>query len=288
MAGAVRRTLLPLAGPLDLEATLFSGQDFRWEREGEGFAGWLGDAPVLLRPREGYLEAFSPLPEGEAVARLRRLFRWDDRGEEVRGVLASDPLLARALARWPGLRLLHLEPWPALASFICSAHAHLPRITRMVRALSSALGEPVEFLGRVRWRFPTPHALARAGEGALRSLGLGFRAKALGRTARLLAQEAVSLEALALLPTPLLRRRLLALPGVGEKVADCVLLLGFGRTEAFPIDRWVRRALVEGYALPPPHTYRRLQGWARERWGVWAGYAQLYLFHAWRTGCVLY
>lgn len=286
MAGGITRVILPLLVPIDLETTLCNGQDFRWKREGEGYVGWLGDVPAFLRVVQGNLEVLSPLPE-EAHARVRRLFRLDDDQEAVQSVLARDPLVASAMRRWPGLRLLRLEPWPTLASFICTAHANIPRITRMVEALAQALGEPVDFRGKRRWRFPSPQAVAQAGEHGLRSLGLGFRAKYLWGTACLLAQGKVDLDALAHLPTEDLRQHLMALPGVGEKVADCVLLLGFGRTEAFPIDRWVRRALIEWYHLPAPHTYCRLRAWAQERWEKWAGYAQLYLFHSRRHAHLL-
>ncbi|GBD10648.1 DNA-3-methyladenine glycosylase [bacterium HR23] len=283
MAQGLTCIRVPLDTPLDLEATLFSGQDFRWDREGDGYVGWLGDAPVLLQRAPSGLVALTSLPEGEAHARLRRFLRLDDDLDAIRTALAGDGVLARCMASWPGLRLVRLEPWPALAFFLCSQHAPIPRITRMLNALAQALGEPVVFLGRERWRFPTPTAIAGAGPERLAALRLGYRAEYLWRTACLLAQGRAHLDVLASLPTEEARRRLLALPGVGEKVADCVLLLGFGRTDAFPVDRWVRRALVEWYGLPPPYTERRLRAWAQERWGSLAGYAQLYLFHHRRT-----
>ncbi|MCS7207428.1 MAG: 8-oxoguanine DNA glycosylase [Dehalococcoidia bacterium] len=283
MACRVTRAVVPLQSPLDLQTTLFSGQDFRWEPEGDGYVGWLGDAPVLLRPVRTALEAHSPLPAEETAARLRCYFRLDDDLQAVHRALAEDGPVAQAMRRWQGLRLLRLDAWHALASYICSAQANIPRITRMVHALARHLGEPVHFMERVLWRFPTPHTIAQAGEGVLRALGLGYRAPHLWQTACQIAQGEVDLAALASLPTEDLRQCLRDLPGVGDKVADCVLLLGYGRTEAFPIDVWVRRALREGYSIPPPHTYRRLREWAVQRWGHYAGYAQLYLFHHWRT-----
>lgn len=282
MALDITQVQIPLSAPLDLDVILFGGQDFRWEREGQWYAGWLGDTPVRLRTGQGHLEVLSPLPQEAACARIRRFFRLEDDWEAIRTALGADAILAQVMAQWPGLRLVHQEPWLTLAYFICSTNTHIPRISRMVEALAQTLGEPLDFQGKCRWRFPPPEAIAQAGEERLRSLGLGYRAPLLWRTACLLAEEAEDLDTLALLATHDLRQRLLALPGVGDKVADLVLLLGFGRTEAFPIDRWVHRALVEWYSIPPPHTYRHLHAWAQERWGPWAGYAQLYLFYAMR------
>ncbi|MFN3974759.1 MAG: DNA-3-methyladenine glycosylase family protein, partial [Dehalococcoidia bacterium] len=214
MADRITRAKLLLTTPLDLATTLFSGQDFRWKQEGDGYVGWLGEAPAFLRIVQGHLEVLSPLPEEEAIAGARRLFRLDDDLQAIQSALAGDPPVARAMGRWPGLRLLRLEPWPTLASFICSARAKIHHITRMVDALSSALGNPVDFLDKRRWRFPSPLALAHAGEARLRTLGLGLRAERLWHTACLVAHGQVDLQGLALLPTEDLRQRLMALPGV--------------------------------------------------------------------------
>ncbi|MBI4338218.1 MAG: 8-oxoguanine DNA glycosylase [Chloroflexi bacterium] len=277
---------LSVTQPLDLAATLFSGQDFRWRHDDAlGSHGVVKDHLVALRQVPGGLEAWSPgLGEKALTSLLRWHFRLDDDLERIHAGLSTDPVLARAVQRHRGLRLLRLEPWPALASFICSSHANISRIAQMVEALATALGRPLQSNALVRHTFPPPALVAEAGEARLRELGLGFRARSLAAAAAVVAGGQLSLEALAGVPLDEARRRLITLPGVGEKVADCVLLLAYEHLDAFPIDRWVRRAVEQWYRVPRGWRYEAVAAWAREHFGPYCGYAQLYIFQAARLG----
>jgi N-glycosylase/DNA lyase len=212
-----------------------------------------------------------------------RYFRLDDDLEAIHKELGVDPVMAQALESFRGLRLLRQEPWECLACFICSVDSNIPRIIGTVERLAQTFGEPIGAAQEIAYAFPTPQAVAEAGEAALRRLGLGFRAPYLWRTARMIAEGEVALAGLRSLPYAEAKRALVTLPGVGEKVADCVLAFSLDKLEAFPIDRWVRRALIEEYLGGHRWTDRALREWAQERFGVLGAYAQQYLFQ-WKRG----
>jgi N-glycosylase/DNA lyase len=169
-----------------------------------------------------------------------------------------------------------------LISFICSSNSNIPRIRGTIERLAGSFGQPVKLGRRRRFTFPAPAALADAGQEALAALGLGYRAGYVARTAVTIADGGLSLDALREESYEEAKRALLELPGVGEKVADCVLLFSLEKLEAFPVDVWVRRGLQGRYPAEGRRQPKALAAWARERFGPWAGYAQQYLFYLWR------
>ena len=276
----VATALLPVSQPLDLAATLQSGQAFRWRPQGDAWSGFIGAELVALRQVAGGVEVRCADAARDTMAEaLWRYLRLDDDLPGICRRLRRDPLLAESVDRHWGLRLLRQNPWECLVAFICSTQSNIPRIARTQEALADALGAQTTLDGIVRHAFPTPEAAAGAGEERLRGLGLGYRAAFVARTAEAVASGAVDLEALRSAPYADARARLMALHGVGEKVADCVLLFSMGKLESFPIDRWVRRAVEESYFNGRTVPYGTLAMWARETFGNVAGYAQQYLFY---------
>lgn len=176
-----------------------------------------------------------------------------------------------------GMRIIRQEPWECVATFITSAMKQVPHIRQISLTLRERYGEPI---GPSLHAYPTPEKLASAGEAELRNAKLGFRAKNLALAARMIANGTVDLRSIRSLPTSEARVELCRLPGVGEKVANCVLLFAYERLEAFPIDVWIERVLRELYFKRKRNvTTRRLREFAAEYFGPFAGYAQQYLFH---------
>ncbi|MBI2855973.1 MAG: hypothetical protein HYX93_03910 [Chloroflexi bacterium] len=274
---------LPIAQPLDLAATLESGQAFRWYRRGEWHYSVIGENLVALRQGLSHLELrSSPSPPEQVEAPLRGYLRLDDDLEAIYARIGTDPVMRRAIATYRGLRLLRQDPWECLVSFICSANSNIPRISATIQTLAQEYGQPLSLGEYVDYTFPTPEMLAEAGETGLRALKMGFRAKYVARAAERVALGEVKLEHLRHLPYQEAKDVLMSLSGVGDKVADCVLLFSLDKLDALPVDRWVRRA-VEGWYLEGARlNYKALRTWAVERWGTDAGYAQQYLFHAMR------
>lgn len=271
---------LPVAG-YDLKATLDGGQAFRWHGVDGAWEGVVQGRWVRLRAVPGGLEAQAAqaVPDWEW---LRHYLALDEDWEAIRATFPPDEPMQRAVAACPGLRLLRQDPWECLASFICSSTKQVVQIQEMVALLSGRLGDPVAVPPghRVEHAFPSPAQVAGAGEAFLRGCKLGFRAPYLLGTARQVAGGRPDLEALRQADLPTAREALMSLPGVGRKIADCVLLFGYGRQQAFPVDVWVERVLRRLYfprarRLAP----RRLRHFSETHFGPWAGYAQQYLFH---------
>ena len=281
--------IIPFAGPLDLTHTLLSGQAFRWVHDGTAgtedgpwFRGVLFDNFVRLRRVPGGVE-FHCGPDDEAALAplVGDYLRLGDDLEAIYRAIGADERIGAAIARYQGMRILRQHPWECLASFICSANSNIPRIAANVQDISTHFGRAIEVDSRVWHCFPTAAKLAEAGEERLRRLGLGFRAKYLAPAARMVADGQVDLFALREAPYEEALEALTALPGVGGKVANCVLLFSLDKLEAFPVDVWIHRALAEWYVggRGKPPSRREMRLWAQERFGPYAGYANQYLFH---------
>lgn len=256
--------------------TLECGQAFRWRREPDGsYRGVIGRYVVHAAQREDTLWL-----EGAPAETLRRYFQLDADLAAIVATFPGDAHMRHAAAWCRGMRLLRQDPWEALASFICSATKRIVQIRQMVAHLCVAFGEPLKDNGRAAFAFPTAAAVARASEAQLRACKLGFRAKHLLGAARMIAAGGVRLETVGGMDYARAVAELTRLPGVGPKVADCALLFGWGRQEAFPLDVWIERALRRLYFRDKRRvTRRRLVEFYRGYFGPWAGYAQQYLFH---------
>jgi len=269
---------LPISGPIDLDLTFSCGQAFRWVPEGDAWRGIVGGAELtvsLLDPSRLEVLVVGEDPGRETLVRYFRLDQNPlshlDHAEELKALPGILPLF--------GLRLLEQDPWETLASFISSAASNIRKISRCVEGLAERWGEPIPGSGRNA--FPSAARLARARERRLRETGLGFRAPYLLQTARRIARTRLSWDSLRLAPYEEARAILCELPGVGPKIADCTLLFGLGRLEAYPVDRWIRRATLELSSIKKARD-EELTRWAA-RFGPGRGYLQQILFHLRRT-----
>jgi N-glycosylase/DNA lyase len=212
------------------------------------------------------------------TATLRRYLGLEYEFSEFVSRFAGDPCIGPALTGWPGLRVLRQDRWECLVAFICSSTSNIPRIKRDVNLIAASFGDRIG-PGPRDFAFPSASRLADAGEARLRELGLGFRAKSVARAAAAVGAGALNLEAASCLPYREALEVLTGLYGVGEKIADCVLAFAFDMPEAFPVDRWVKRALEEWYGLPATLNNEKAAAWARAKFGRDAAYVNQYLFH---------
>lgn len=221
-----------------------------------------------------------PHPEASVAPLLQSYFRLDDDIQAIYAEISQDARVAEMVARYPGLRLLRVEPWECLISFICSANNSIHNIHQNMERLADRYGTPINLDGQVRHTFPTPAQLAEASERELRELALGFRAPYVAQAVRAVLEGRLDLAALVRLPYSEAKARLMECPGIGPKIADCIAVFSLEKLEAFPIDVWIRRALGEWYfpgQKTPPD--RVLLEWAQAHFGRYGGYAQQYLFH---------
>lgn len=266
-----------------LAETLDGGQAFRWSTDKQGtWTGLWSDCLVQLRSSEQRIEWRAPRAIVKRVeAALPRYLGADVAWGELTDSLPwrSDAHLAECVRAFPGLRLLRQPFGETLLGFLCSATKHIVQIKQMMALLAQRHGAPLLPNDAQFHRLPTWTELATAPEKELRACLLGFRARYIHQTAQFLAARPGWLDETERLPYSDAKERLLELPGVGEKVADCVLLFGAGKLEAFPVDVWVLKSLARRYGLegwrPAP-----LAQFGRVHFGPLAGYAQQYLF-AW-------
>ncbi|MGH2398699.1 MAG: DNA-3-methyladenine glycosylase family protein [bacterium] len=265
--------------PYNLARTLRCGQAFGWKVNGATADGFFSGRRVHLQQVGDRI-----VVEGiENAGALRSLWHYLNLDEDLAGIedrLFHDSVLRNALPHTTGIALLRQDPWECLISFIVSAFNNIPKIELSVGRLMHRFGRAAADGGS---HFPRPQALASARMRGLRACALGYRAPYVAAVARLVASGEFDLERLRRLAYPEARRLLLALPGVGEKVADCVLLFGYGKREAFPVDVWVKRAVEEWYFGGRPVSIGQIREFASDRFGEVAGYAQQHLFHYART-----
>lgn len=284
-----------LGQPLDLAATLGSGQAFRWQRDGNTWQGVAGhrvwrlrvDGPALIA------RAWPATDAGCARCFLERYLALDLDWRAVAGrVAAAHPAAAKAVSRFPGLRVIRQDAEETLLSFCAATASNVPRIARNVRLMSRLFGGPLAVVGGARHHdFPVARALAGAPRGVLASdCNLAYRADHVQRVAAEVDRRGADwLAHLRAAPYAEARAELDSLPHIGPKLADCICLIGLGHWEAVPVDThiWAISRDLFGDAIRTrtltAATYRVIGERWREVFGDLAGVAQQWLFHARRV-----
>ncbi len=275
--------------PFYLDVTLCCGQVFRWVKVGEWWYGVAGNRVFKVSQVEGKLK-YANVDEKF----LEHYFSMDMDLQKIVESVNKDAHIRRALREYWGLRLIRQEPWECLISYICATYKSIPAIKHMLNNLAQKFGKKVVFDGCNFYTFPEPEKLAGATEKILAECGLGYRAKYVLATSKCICSGDFNLEAVRKLSYVEAKKKLMELPGVGAKVADCILLFSLGKLEAFPVDVWVKRVILNHYADKLPQgfaqklqsreslssrDYERLNAWGRNYFGAYAGYAQEYLYH---------
>jgi len=219
--------------------------------------------------------------DGPGVEEIKRYLGLDQDPVQVLKPVWQDAALRRAVLATRGLRCVREDRWECLVNFLCSSMKQIVHIRALNRRLRQEIGNRRENDSL----FPGPEEIAAAGEAKLRAIGLGYRARYVYETARLVSDGRFDLEELDAFATEEAGQKLRILPGVGEKIAHCVLLYGWRRFDAFPIDVWMARIMQALYyperRVAPP--FPLLHQKSRELFGPLRGLAQCHLFHYART-----
>lgn len=265
---AMQKIYLGSLREIDPVKTFECGQCFRWnvDENGDYFGVARGKAARLVTEGEG---VYIICEAGDYEAIWRDYLDMDRDYESIRLGFDAGEYLAKCADFGAGIRILRQERWEALCSFIISQCNNIPRIKGIVEKLCTAFGEKREFLGREYYSFPSAETIAALEAEDLAVLRAGYRAPYIIGAARAVASGELDLDALAAADQHTAMKGLLALNGVGAKVANCALLFGLGHMEAFPIDVWMKRALKEHFA--PDFDPASL--------GDHAGLAQQYIFY---------
>ena len=257
----------------DLVKIFTCGQCFRWNEEEDGaFTGVaMGKAARIAKMPEG-IEISGTREDFESVwldyFDLRRDYR------SLREKICVDDYLRSASDFGAGIRILNQDRWETLCSFIISQCNNIPRIKKIVETMCRLFGEPVDFMGETKWSFPSAERVAALSEEELAPLRSGYRAAYIIAAAKAVASGEIDLDGLAAGDIGAARKTLKSLPGIGDKVADCVLLFSLRMPGAFPIDVWMKKAIAEHYP----------NGFDPAVFGNNAGLAQQYMFYYQRSG----
>jgi N-glycosylase/DNA lyase len=253
------------------------GQVFGWEKEDAAYWGIIKDTCVGLHQEGDSVSFFSvrDLEPSDIITYLGL----DDDMDAILHSIAVDTFMERAVSCARGLRLLKQDPWPCLCSYILSANNRVARIDALVKAIAREFGKGHAVGDRTVYSLPTPCVLAGCVESGLRACGVGFRAPYLLGAARLLADGTVDFDDIDKMSYQEGREVLKTIPGVGDKIADCVLLFAFSKYEAFPVDVWIKRAMQKIYFDSRDVSLNEIREFGRQRFGRYAGYAQEYIYY---------
>lgn len=255
----------------DILQTFDCGQTFRFEKVSPNTVEGVAHGRLLRLSQEkiGSVTLNCTAEEFESI--WKHYLALDRDYGEINAYFTSgsDEVLKKAALYGKGIHILRQDPWEALCSFIISQNNNIPRIKKIINALSEKFGEEFKYEDKTFYRFPTAKALADAGQDEIFALKTGFRAKYIHDAAEKVVSGEIDLERVASLPTQEAQNELLRIKGVGPKVASCALLFGFDKTDAFPVDVWVKKVFAKYY----PDGFDILS------FGENAGIAQQYLFY---------
>jgi N-glycosylase/DNA lyase len=268
-AGQTRPIKRSIAAPaFDLRVSMDCGQIFGWHQDRGTYTGIIGETAVVLRQSGGrvYYVADRAIPGGSVASYLGL----DADLERIRREIARDAFMRRVVGSVKGLRILRQDIWPCLCSYILSANNRVERIDRLVKDIASTFGKPHRVNGRTVYSLPEPEELGRCAESGVRSCGAGFRAPYL-------------LEAVRDMDESEGREALKRLPGVGDKIADCIMLFAFSKYGVFPVDVWIKRVMERVYFHSCDVRPAEIRQFGQAYFGAYAGYAQEYIYCYART-----
>ena len=263
-----------------LSQTLDCGQSFRWkvyksaDTDGvDSFSGVVGDDYVFITQLDENTIIFHDI-DLQSFDRLWNIyFDFQRDYESLKNIFTRDPFLSKAIEFCGKIRVLRQPGWETLCSYIISQNNNIPRIKSLINKMCASFGNLLKIkrpdgICDEGHSFPEPGVLARLSASDLERLGFGYRASYVINAAQAVANGGVNLDSIAEMPVNEARAELLKLTGVGPKVADCSLLYGFGKVEAFPVDTWIKTVMTEFYPFGLPEFVK-----------PYAGIAQIYLFH---------
>jgi N-glycosylase/DNA lyase len=293
------------------EISINSGQMFLWEKHGISWYGIYGEHVLKLNnSNSAILSAESKSDKEDNSCELqfssyprlhcweRQVFRLNDNLREIFSSFSNDTLVSESVNKYRGLRLMRQEPSQCMISFACASNTNILMIRRMLKNLCQKFGNRVIVDGNEFFTFPSVDRLNRASQQELRQCGLGYRTRAVKAVAESIVNGSLDIRSLLRLPYEDAKNELMKVYGIGNKVADCILLFSLEKLDSFPIDVWMARVLHQNYGWLFNNNqkslrikdgkvfekvtaleYRILSKNAREYFGRYCGYAQQYLFY---------
>ena len=267
----------------NLVHTFECGQCFRWNKIAENEYIGIIKYGVLDVKKENNDVIISGMLDGDIEKIVKEYFDIDRDYNSIKKQLSKiDDNMKTSITYGEGIRILKQDVWEAIISFIISANNNIPRIKKIIQKISEKYGKKIEWNGVAYFLFPTPEELSKAEIKDLRETGMGFRDIRVYNTTRMIQNNPKILEFNEKDDTEFVREELIKLDGVGEKVADCVMLFSMRKFDVFPVDVWVRRVMNDLYIKNENEekvNKKELRNLAKNKFGNLAGIAQQYLFY---------
>lgn len=274
----MEKYIIKNANSFDIGQIFECGQAFRWFKEEDGSYSNIAYGKVINLKREGKDIIIKNTNEEEFNNIWEEYFDLKRDYEDLKLKLSKDEVLKKCIEYGNGIRILNQEPFEMIITFIISANNQIPRIKKSVNKIAEIYGEKIEYDGKIYYSFPDAKTLSKAEAKDLKEYArVGFRDERIVKSAKMIADGDIDFEVLYNAPIEEARIELMKLPGVGPKVADCVLLFAFQRSESFPVDVWIKRVMEELY-LKEDTNKNKIAGEGRRLFGDLAGFAQQYLF----------
>ena len=253
----------------NLKHTLECGQTFRWQKIDNYYYSVWNNKLIKVKQQDNYLITNS----NKTI--LTYLLRLDDDLNKIYKTISKDKTIKQAIKQFKGLRLVREDPFQCIIPYICSANTNIPNIKMQVFNLSKKFGKKINGF----YSFPAPKKLAKASIKQLKECKTGFKAKYIKKTSQMIVKKEFDLNKIKSLDYRAAKNMLTELPGVGNKIADCVLLFAYGRMEAFPVDVWIKRIMQNIYFKNKNISNEQIVLFAQNYFNSYAGYAQEYLFY---------
>jgi N-glycosylase/DNA lyase len=276
---------------INIDSSINSGQYFLWEKIGTSWYGIYGENILKITKSKSHsgeiVYEYDSFPEYKNWQ--NHVFRLSDDYDNIMQQISRDAIIEKIITKYKGLRILRQQPIQCLFSFLCSSNNNIPRIRFILKNMSKKFGKKVFIDDREFYTFPTLEALCNASISDLLDCGLGYRARFISNAAKDIYNKKIELE-LKATKYNIAKEELLKLDGIGEKIADCILLFSLDKLEAFPIDIWIIKFLYNNLnqitnsdikisSKLTPSQYRKISEEIRKHYGCFSGYAQQYLYY---------
>ena len=263
---------------INLNETINSGQVFLWEKKEESWYGINGQDVIEISENPFKIKSLNN--------NIEKFFRFDDNIEEIFQSISKDKIVKNALKRFRGLRLLRQDPFQCYITFIVSSNSNIQNIRNCLKKICINFGKKTEFQKNEFYLFPTAEILSKISISDLLKCGLGYRAKYVKKASQDVVNDKIDFEYLKNVDYHTAKAKLLESFGIGNKVADCILLFSLEKLDSFPLDTWMMKILKKYYfeKIPfdgktlTPKKYDELHEEIVKYFGPYAGYAQQFLF----------
>ena len=263
--------------PIDVENSINSGQVFLWKKN-KGFWYGVNGQDILEVNKNGKIKSLKNYKTD--------FFRNNDNFDEIIKSISKDKTVKNAVKKYPGLRIIKQDPFQCLISFIVSSNSNIQKIKTNLENISQKFGEKVEYKDQEFFLFPDANRLSKASITEIKNCGVGYRAKFIKEASKIFVSEKITFDDLKSSNYYDAKKKIRIIPGIGNKVADCILLFSLDKLESFPLDRWMIRILEKYYSKKfqidtktiTEKQYDILHEKIVDYFGPYAGYAQQFLF----------